>query len=136
MTFRREIAFEDQALTPRSIAERDAHLENTPANGSNGNSINGLSLNERVFGKELAYLKVNGECNRLDSNIFVPSQEVPRKIKAENERVALLICDECKVIERCLEFALENRVKDGVWGGTTAADRRRILRRRDGKLAS
>ncbi len=36
----------------------------------------------------------------------------------------------CPVREACLEYALTTREKDGVWGGYTARERRRIIRRR------
>jgi WhiB family redox-sensing transcriptional regulator len=34
------------------------------------------------------------------------------------------------VREACLEFALETREAEGIWGGTTGRERRRILRQR------
>jgi WhiB family redox-sensing transcriptional regulator len=33
------------------------------------------------------------------------------------------------VREHCLEWALEQRVRYGIWGGTTERERRRMLRR-------
>ena len=36
----------------------------------------------------------------------------------------------CSVRETCLEFALQGREKEGVWGGATEKERRRILRQR------
>jgi hypothetical protein len=42
------------------------------------------------------------------------------------------ICAECPVSKRCLEYALENHVDHGIWGGCSERERRRILRwRRD-----
>ena len=40
------------------------------------------------------------------------------------------ICATCPVQERCLEYALEQRIDHGVWGGASERERRRILRRR------
>ncbi|MEN3314529.1 MAG: WhiB family transcriptional regulator, redox-sensing transcriptional regulator, partial [Acidimicrobiaceae bacterium] len=40
------------------------------------------------------------------------------------------ICGACSVREQCLEYALANREADGVWGGATERERRRILRQR------
>lgn len=40
------------------------------------------------------------------------------------------ICRGCSIVERCLQWALENREPYGTWGGLSEADRRRILRRR------
>ena len=36
----------------------------------------------------------------------------------------------CSVRTACLEYALSNRERDGVWGGNTERERRRILRQR------
>ena len=40
------------------------------------------------------------------------------------------VCSACSVQGTCLEFALQGREKEGVWGGATEKERRRILRQR------
>ena len=40
------------------------------------------------------------------------------------------ICTDCPVGEQCLEYALEQRIEHGVWGGCSERERRRILKRR------
>ena len=40
------------------------------------------------------------------------------------------ICSTCPVQEPCLEYALEQRIDHGVWGGCSERERRRILKRR------
>lgn len=40
------------------------------------------------------------------------------------------ICATCPVREPCLEYALEQRIDHGVWGGASERERRRILKRR------
>jgi len=51
--------------------------------------------------------------------------------------VARRICVDCPVKQPCLEYALENRIDHGVWGGCSERERRRILkRRRLAKLAT
>lgn len=45
--------------------------------------------------------------------------------------MAKQVCHECKVRAECLEYALENREKNGIWGGVTERERRRMLRRRN-----
>ena len=44
--------------------------------------------------------------------------------------VARKICAECPVKDPCREYALEQRIDHGVWGGTSERERRRILRAR------
>lgn len=40
------------------------------------------------------------------------------------------ICGACPVAEECLEYALENHVDHGIWGGKSERERRRIARSR------
>jgi WhiB family transcriptional regulator, redox-sensing transcriptional regulator len=44
--------------------------------------------------------------------------------------VAQAICAACPVAEACLDYALDERIEHGVWGGVTAASRRRIAEHR------
>jgi WhiB family redox-sensing transcriptional regulator len=46
------------------------------------------------------------------------------------------ICAECPVKAECLEYALENRIDHGVWGGCSERERRRIQRRRRQEAAA
>jgi WhiB family redox-sensing transcriptional regulator len=69
----------------------------------------------------------HAECRGVDPGIFHPDDE------EENERsadAAKVICRECPVREACLEHAIAVREKHGVWGGLTARERRRLIRRR------
>jgi WhiB family redox-sensing transcriptional regulator len=45
------------------------------------------------------------------------------------------VCAGCQVRLECLEYALENRIEHGVWGGASERERRRILRSRRDQLA-
>lgn len=62
-------------------------------------------------------------CRDLDTEIFFPDSE-------SDAAPALGVCAVCPVRDQCLEFALTTRQNDGVWGGTTEAERKRIRRRR------
>ena len=44
--------------------------------------------------------------------------------------VAKKICATCVVREACLEYALDNRIEHGVWGGTSEKQRRRMIKQR------
>ena len=48
---------------------------------------------------------------------------------AEATRAAKSICARCVVREACLDSALRDRERIGVWGGMTARERARLLRR-------
>ncbi|WP_420623756.1 WhiB family transcriptional regulator [Candidatus Poriferisodalis sp.] len=68
-------------------------------------------------------------CRGLEAEIFYP----PDSDGAGDEEGAFeakAVCAACAVSGECLEYALAVREKEGVWGGQTAAERVRIIRRR------
>jgi WhiB family transcriptional regulator, redox-sensing transcriptional regulator len=64
-----------------------------------------------------------GKCRDMPPSAFFPSDGV-------GVDVARQICQECPVRSQCLEYALENRIDHGVWGGASERERRRIARTR------
>ena len=64
-------------------------------------------------------------CQGLAPEIFYPSTE-----DDADAAEAKAVCGVCQVRESCLEFALSVREKDGIWGGATDKERRRIIRHR------
>jgi WhiB family transcriptional regulator, redox-sensing transcriptional regulator len=64
-----------------------------------------------------------GACRGLDATMFFPDDDDPAD-------EAKSVCAGCSVRVTCLEYALANREKQGVWGGATERERRRILRQR------
>ena len=62
-------------------------------------------------------------CRGLDTAVFFPANE-------EDVGPAKAVCERCPVREQCLEWALATRQNDGVWGGLTETERRRLRRRR------
>lgn len=65
----------------------------------------------------------NAACRGLDAEIFYP-------VTDEEAEMAKAVCDGCAVRQTCLEHALGSREKEGVWGGCTERERRRIIRQR------
>ncbi len=62
-------------------------------------------------------------CHGADTTVFFPvSDTYAGEAKA--------ICASCPVAEQCLEYAIETHQPDGVWGGLTAIERHRLVRRR------
>ena len=44
-------------------------------------------------------------------------------------KTAKAVCGRCEVVETCLQWAMESRQDDGVWGGMSADERRSLKRR-------
>lgn len=65
----------------------------------------------------------DGNCANQPPSMFFPSDGV-------GVDVARRVCDGCPVLSECLEYALENRIDHGVWGGTSERERRRIQKAR------
>lgn len=62
-------------------------------------------------------------CRGLATTLFFPDPD-------EDTSAAQEICAACDVQEHCLEHALGSREQQGVWGGATERERRRMLRQR------
>lgn len=72
--------------------------------------------------KKLSW-QARAACAGVDTNIFFPQVE-------EDAEPAKQICGACPVREACLEHALADREREGIWGGATERERRRIIRQR------
>jgi WhiB family redox-sensing transcriptional regulator len=64
-------------------------------------------------------------CRGLDAEIFYPPSE--EEVDAAEAKA---VCAVCPVRQACLEHALAHREREGVWGGCTERERRRIVRQR------
>lgn len=60
-------------------------------------------------------------CAQTDPEAFFPE-------KGGSTREAKRICQACAVRDECLEFALENDERFGIWGGLSDRERRRLKR--------
>ena len=75
-----------------------------------------------------------GSCRRSDPNLFYPLGRGAAAVEQAEEAKAF--CQSCPSREPCLDFALSTRQDLGVWGGTSAEERRRLLRSRRTAVAS
>lgn len=82
-----------------------------------------MAVNPRPNPRTDADWRQQAACRGADTSVFFPEED-------ESAAPALEICAQCPVREDCLEFALITRQDDGVWGGLTGAERRRLRRRR------
>jgi WhiB family redox-sensing transcriptional regulator len=62
-------------------------------------------------------------CMGVDPDLFFPE-------RGASTREAKEVCRGCVVREDCLEYALSNSEKFGIWGGLSERERRKIRRRR------
>ena len=62
-------------------------------------------------------------CLGVDPDLFFPE-------RGASTREAKEVCRGCVVREDCLEYALENGEKFGIWGGMSERERRRLRRQR------
>lgn len=62
-----------------------------------------------------------GACAQVDPDIFFLD-------KGRSDALAKEACEGCDVREQCLAYALKNREEHGIWGGTTARERKKILK--------
>jgi WhiB family redox-sensing transcriptional regulator len=67
--------------------------------------------------------RTKAACIGLEAFTFYPETD-------EDAEKAKAVCALCPVQSACLEYALARREKEGVWGGCTERERRRIIRQR------
>jgi WhiB family redox-sensing transcriptional regulator len=60
-------------------------------------------------------------CSQTDPEAFFPE-------KGGSTREAKRVCRSCEVRAECLEYALENDERFGIWGGMSERERRRLKR--------
>ena len=61
-------------------------------------------------------------CAQTDPEAFFPE-------KGGSTRDAKRICTSCDVRDQCLEYALQNDERFGIWGGLSERERRKLKRR-------
>ncbi len=64
-----------------------------------------------------------GACAGVDPELFFPGQ-------GEDASAAKAVCQTCPIRTECLDYALDNAEKHGIWGGMSERERRRIRRQR------
>jgi len=67
--------------------------------------------------------QVRANCLGVDPDLFFPE-------RGASTREAKNVCRVCEVQGECLEYALVNGEKFGIWGGLSERERRRLRRQR------
>ena len=71
---------------------------------------------------ELAW-QADALCSQTDPEAFFPD-------KGGSTKQAKKVCAACPVREQCLQYAIDNSERYGVWGGLSEKERRRVARGR------
>lgn len=74
-----------------------------------------------AFDEETLAWMVNARCLDADPEAFFPE-------KGGSTREAKRICAICPVVSDCLDHALGNDERFGIWGGRSERERRRLRR--------
>ncbi|MFB7470309.1 WhiB family transcriptional regulator [Kitasatospora sp. NPDC056184] len=72
----------------------------------------------------------SARCRGADPELFFPigsSTSFPTLAQSDEAKA---VCGRCPVSRQCLEWALDAAPVEGVWGGTTEAERRALRRHR------
>ncbi|QAB18466.1 WhiB family transcriptional regulator [Leucobacter muris] len=70
---------------------------------------------------ELLAWQTDALCAQTDPEAFFPE-------KGGSTREAKRICESCEVRSECLDYALENDERFGIWGGLSERERRKLRR--------
>lgn len=68
-------------------------------------------------------------CRGMDPEVFFARN-------LTEARTAIRTCDRCEVRQECLDYAVDQGIDIGVWGGLTERQRRSYVRQRLRRLAS
>jgi WhiB family redox-sensing transcriptional regulator len=67
--------------------------------------------------------KLEGACRWVEPDLFFPVSDA-------DAEPARSVCAGCSVRQHCLEYSIDVRDFEGVWGGLTGPERRALDRRR------
>jgi WhiB family redox-sensing transcriptional regulator len=76
-----------------------------------------------LLGKDGVRWWERAKCRGVDPDLFFPR-------RGDDTTQAVAVCKACPVQVECLEYALDNGERFGIWGGTTGKDRRKMRRPR------
>lgn len=108
----------EKAKAPRQQAQKPVDIfSSEPEALSLWEAAAGLYSTEGEDG-ELAW-QADALCAQTDPEAFFPE-------KGGSTRDAKRVCNECPVREACLDYAMENDERFGIWGGLSERERRRL----------
>jgi WhiB family redox-sensing transcriptional regulator len=79
-----------------------------------------------LVNKQFAFVE-DAACRGAGPSLFFLDEE-EKTINIMKLAQARLVCATCKVQKECLDFAVQNNIKSGIWAGTTPLQRRGLRR--------
>jgi len=76
-----------------------------------------------LYGGQERSWQERANCMGVDPDLFFPE-------RGASTREAKEVCRGCVVQDDCLEYAIANGEKFGIWGGLSERERRRVRRQR------
>jgi WhiB family redox-sensing transcriptional regulator len=89
------------------------------------------STNDRLLATLYDAIDKNGgaPCQQVP-HIFYPEDNTNWQNKAEEVRVAKAMCGTCPMMKECFTYGVVSQQPYGIWGGTSAEDRRDMKSKR------
>lgn len=81
--------------------------------------VPGVPGSARDYDEHQLAWQADALCAETDPEAFFPE-------KGGSTRDAKRICESCEVREQCLEYALKNDERFGIWGGLSERERRKL----------
>jgi WhiB family redox-sensing transcriptional regulator len=103
--------------TPKKPTETGSHPGESEAMGE-------ILASFQLVDKDTDWID-NAKCHMNDGIAWFPEIGESHLVGAAKK-----FCSNCPVRKRCLNFALDNGIMYGVWGGKSSAERRRLLHSR------
>lgn len=85
--------------------------------------VGAVDIQALMGGNETSGWQARANCMGVDPDLFFPE-------RGSSTREAKEVCRGCVVRMDCLEFAIANGEKFGIWGGMSERERRRVRRAR------
>ena len=95
----------------------------TSVGRATGGKESNVEIVELMSGMEDRGWQARANCMGVDPDLFFPE-------RGASPREAKEVCRGCVAREDCLEYALDNGEKFGIWGGMSERERRRLRRAR------
>jgi WhiB family transcriptional regulator, redox-sensing transcriptional regulator len=112
----------EPSFVPDPLSLDPTSLQPVPTAEESYAAVSPLSLLFSGVGEGALGWQDQALCAQTDPEAFFPE-------KGGSTREAKKVCASCDVRAQCLEYALENDERFGIWGGLSERERRRLKKR-------